>query len=211
MKKTLALLICCALSSATHADANWYASATLGLTTQSDQRATYNSGAGFDIALDSGIYTGGALGFRFASNWRAELEFAYQSVDRPSLTLTPSIGGDGNYASTAFALNLLHDFRVFEDERASLYLGAGVSFPSEIDIDFESGSRESEFSSKSNGTGFQLMGGVRRPFAERWMWDLGLKVLRISDVELDGQDGTPGTLRLDYEPLSVSFGLSYWF
>jgi hypothetical protein len=101
----------------------WYATGTLGLVTQSDQRLAYSRPGVTGVAtstlpLDTGFAAGGAIGRHFGDAWRVELEFMYQSVDHPVFTLAaggPS--GDGNYASTSVAVNALREFDLFGSPR----------------------------------------------------------------------------------------------
>jgi len=52
----------------------------------------------------------------------------------------------GNYASTGVALNGLYSFNLFGREEVRTYVGLGVAWLTEVDIDFEQGGEEVSYS-----------------------------------------------------------------
>jgi hypothetical protein len=48
----------------------------------------------------------------------------------------------GNFASTALAINGLYSFKLFGREEVRAYVGQGVAWLTEVDIDFEQGGQE---------------------------------------------------------------------
>jgi hypothetical protein len=208
----LILLAGAGAASASSGTGSWYATGTLGVVTQSDQKLSYTRPGVTGVAsqtlpLDTGFGAGGAIGRYFGDAWRVEIEFMYQSVDHPTLTLAaggPS--GDGNYASTTVAVNALREFDLFGSPRALTYAGLGAVYATEVDVDFESAGVERSFS--GSGAGVQALLGARYSLGERAFIDAGLRYLLVSGVELDGEDGAVGRIKADYEPLAltVSFG-----
>jgi opacity protein-like surface antigen len=192
---------------------DWYATGFAGFVTQSDQDLAFANRlvtASPVLKNDNGFGAGAAVGRRLGEHWRVEIEFSYQSVDHAPLTLVsggPS--GDGNYASTSVAANALYDFDLFGTPRARTYLGAGVAYLTEVDVDFESAGRESSFS--GSDTGFQLMAGVRYDVGSRAFVDLSLRYLVASSVELDAEENATGRITADYEPLSLMVGFGWRF
>lgn len=193
-------------------DRKWYATATAGFVTQSDQRLDYTRPgvAGVTsrtLPLDTGILTGAAIGRHVGDAWRIEAEFMYQSVDHPNFTLVTGTAGDGNYASTSVAVNALREFDLFGSPSARTYAGLGAVYATEVDVDFEAGGVEKSFS--GSGAGVQALLGARYEFGERAFVDAGIRYLLVSGVELDGEEGgAVGRIKADYEPLAatVSFG-----
>lgn len=193
-------------------DRKWYATATAGFVTQSDQRLDYTRPgvAGVTsrtLPLDTGILTGAAIGRHVGDAWRIEAEFMYQSVDHPNFTLVTGTAGDGNYASTTVAVNALREFDLFGSPSARTYAGLGAVYATEVDVDFETGGVEKSFS--GSGAGVQALLGARYEFGERAFIDAGIRYLLVSGVELDGEEGgAVGRIKADYEPLAatVSFG-----
>ena len=194
-------------------DAHLYATANFGANFMSDQPVRL-SGDGptqsGDASLGSGLLAGAAVGRAFSRSFRAEAEFVYQSVDHDGVRLTG--GGSlpsGNFASTALALNGLYSFNLFGREEVRTYVGLGVAWLTEVDIDFEQGGQELSYS--GDGFGVQLLAGARYDFGERWFLDAGLRYLSAGEVTMDGEGAATGRVRADYEPWSATFGVGWRF
>lgn len=199
-------------SASTAAESGWYAGVLTGVTGQSDQTLRLEGAApeSGKAGFSSGFLSGAAVGYRFGSGWRLETEFAYQSVDRDGPVFrAASLQGEGNYASTGFALNALYEFDLFGSPRARSYVGAGVVALTEVDIDFETAAGERSFS--GDDTALQLLAGVRYDLGERWYLDLGLRQLRASSLRLEGEGSTIGRVRGDYRPWAVTLGAGWRF
>lgn len=190
----------------------WYAGVMGGVAGQSDQAllldgASREEGSG---AFSSGLLAGGSIGFAFGNGWRAEGEFAYQSVDRDNQPFTaPGLQGEGNYASTGFGLNVLYTFDLFGSPSAQTYLGAGFVVLTEVDIDFETPAGERSFS--GDETAWQVLAGVRYYVGDHWYLDLGLRQLRASNLRLEAEEGAIGVVRGDYAPWAVTLGVGWRF
>jgi len=194
-------------------DAHWYATANVGGNFMSDQAVSL-AGDGptqsGDASLSSGLLAGAAVGRAFSRSFRAEAEFVYQSVDHDGVRLA---GGSslpsGNFASTALALNGLYSFNLFGREEVRTYVGLGVAWLTEVDIDFEQGGQEASYS--GDGFGVQLIAGARYEIGERWFLDAGLRYLSAGEVTMDGEAATTGRVRADYEPWSATLGIGWKF
>lgn len=194
-------------------DSHWYATANVGANFMSDQSVSL-SGDGptqsGDASLSSGLLTGAAVGRAFSRSFRAEAEFVYQSVDHDGVRLA---GGSslpsGNFASTALALNGLYSFNLFGREEVRTYVGLGVAWLTEVDIDFEQGGQELSYS--GDGFGVQLLAGARYEIGERWFLDAGLRYLSAGEVTMDGEGAATGRVRADYEPWSATLGIGWKF
>ena len=210
---TLALLAMPLTSIAAPADSHWYASGILGAGFMSDKRLAF---AGSDIAasgnvsLDTGLLTGAAIGYAFNRNWRVEAEFTYQSVEHDGVDLT-GVGSlpSGNYASTALALNGLYSFNAFGSDKVRTYLGAGVAWLTEVDIDFERGGEEASYS--GDGVGLQLLGGARYDVGDRLFVDAGLRYLTAGEVKMKGEGRDTGRIKADYDPWAVTVAVGWRF
>jgi opacity protein-like surface antigen len=194
-------------------DAHWYATANLGANFMSDQSVSL-SGDGptrsGDASLGNGLLAGAAVGRAFNRSFRAEAEFVYQSVDHDGVRLAD--GGSlpsGNYASTGVALNGLYSFNLFGREEVRTYVGLGLAWLTEVDIDFEQGGEELSYS--GDGFGVQLLAGARYEIGERWFLDAGLRYLSAGEVTMDGEGAATGRVRADYEPWSATLGIGWRF
>lgn len=192
-----------------------YASAMLGVANQRDQRFDF-TGAGAtqrrNAQLEPGGLglAGGALGWDFGNGWRMEGEFAYQSVDSKDPGFAaPAPRGSGNYASTSIAVNAIYSADLFGTPRGKAYLGLGVVRLTEVDVDFETTAGERSFS--GSGSGFQVLVGARYDLGERWFLDAGLRWLRASSLDLDGEGSNAGRITADYAPWAVTVGLGWRF
>lgn len=202
-----------AAAGAQAADSGAYATALFGLANQSDQTLAF-SGSGAaqsaEAALDGGGLAGAAIGWQFDNGWRIEGEFAYQSVDSEVTGFrSPAPVGDGNYASTSVALNAIYAFDLFGSPSTTTYIGAGIVRLTEVDVDFDTTAGERSYS--GSGSGFQVLFGARYDLGERWFLDAGLRWLRASSLELDGEDGAPGRIEADYEPWAATVGIGWRF
>ena len=194
-------------------DAHWYATANLGANFMSDQSVSL-SGDGptqsGEASLSNGMLAGAAVGRAFSRSFRAEAEFVYQSVDHDGVRLAD--GGSlpsGNYASTGVALNGLYSFNLFGREEVRTYVGLGLAWLTEVDIDFEQGGEELSYS--GDGFGVQLLAGARYEIGERWFLDAGLRYLSAGEVTMDGEGAATGRVRADYEPWSATLGIGWRF
>lgn len=216
VRSSRAVLIGVALAvagSAHAAEPGAYATALFGIANQSDQTLDL-SGTGAaqsaSAALDRGGLAGGSIGWQFGNGWRIEGEFAYQSVDSDISGFTaPGPAGSGNFASTSVALNALYAFDLFGSPRTTTYVGAGLVRLTEVDIDFDTAAGERSYS--GSGNGFQVLFGARYALGERWYLDAGLRWLRASSLELDGEDGAAGRIEADYEPWAATVGIGWRF
>lgn len=210
----LALLLALGAAPAAYAnDEGLYATALLGLANQSDQTLTW-SGVGApptgnqsrNLALDSGLLGGGALGWAFGNGWRVEGEFVYQSVDagNPGFAPPGPQGAGDNFASTSFGLNLLYDVDLFGSDKAKTYIGLGYARLTEVDMDIGGSSYS------GSGDGFQVLFGARYDLGENLFMDAGVRWLDAGKVKLDAERGS-GRIDTDYAPWALTFGLGWRF
>jgi opacity protein-like surface antigen len=211
-----ALCLALALAAAPAAQASdegLYATALLGLANQSDQTLTWSGitappsgNQSRNLALDSGLLGGGALGWAFGNGWRVEGEFVYQSVDagNPGFAAPGPQGNGDNFASTSAAVNLLYDIDLFGSEKARTYVGVGYAQLTEVDMDIGTSSYSGD------GDGIQLLFGARYDLGENVFMDAGLRWLDAGKVTLDAETGN-GRITTDYAPWAVTVGLGWRF
>jgi outer membrane protein W len=107
------------------------------------------------------------------------------------------------------AINGLYEFDLLGSARARTYVGAGLVYLTEVDIDFEQGSTERSFS--GNGNGVQLLAGARYDLGERWFLDAGLRYLAASGLDLEEESGGSGRIEADYAPWAATIGVGWRF
>jgi opacity protein-like surface antigen len=204
-------------SQASSTDEHWYAGVMGGLASQSDQSLAFSSGANREngtLPLDSGNLVGGRVGRAFGNGWRLEGEFAYQGMDSKGPVFPPRAPpsqapqGAGDYASTSFAVNALYDFNLTGSEKATTYVGFGLVYLTEVDLDIGSGSAGRNYS--GSGSGAQALFGARYDVADAWTIDVGLRYLRATGLSLDQENGA-GRIRADYTPWAITIGIDRRF
>jgi outer membrane protein OmpA-like peptidoglycan-associated protein len=76
--------------------------------------------------FDTGWIVGANVGYKWASNWRAELELAYRSNEGDIIQLTFPAGDQGDNEVTQFTqmINVFYDFPI--TEKLTFSIGAGI-------------------------------------------------------------------------------------
>ncbi|MEM8997712.1 MAG: porin family protein [Acidobacteriota bacterium] len=160
-----------------------------------------------DASYDQGFRSGLAFGWRFDDRFALELEYLYSTNDFDTVLFSDGQRfEEGNYASVVISANAYTFFRRGESLRP--YVGAGVGWVQEVDVDFERGGEEISF--ETDDFGFQAMAGLLWDVNDRWSLDLQARYLLVDGLEMESEDG-PGTVVADYRPLSLFAGLSYRF
>jgi len=143
------------------------------------------------------------------SRWVSEFGWEYRSNDS---TITPAAGAqlpDGNYASNIFYLN--GRYRLTEGSSFTPWLGGGVTWTQEVDLDSEDANGERSFSD-SGSVGFQLMAGADYDLSDRLYLTGELRYSSQTEIELSEQGGGGATVTgLDYQPLTLSVGVGVRF
>lgn len=217
MIKILALsLAATGLSNSTFAseDDSWFLRPYLGLSQVSNFEATANNVDGLTgpakIDLDTGYVTGIGIGYRYNENIAVELAWEYRSNDADVLVADQSLLSNGNYASNIFFINGHYHFN--RQDNWQPYVGVGLSWVQEIDIDFERNGIESSYSSDGD-TGYQLFAGVDYQLAPALALQTELRYGSITGIDLQQEEGNAGGnfSNLDYKPFTLQAGIVYQF
>ena len=194
-------------------DERWYATADIGIGFLGSETLSYRDGtttgstsAGFDPSFAGG----GTIGWRVDDNWRLEGEIMYRRNEMEAVTLS-GVGAstEGDFASLSFAASALYDFNLFGNEDVTSYVGAGVVFVQEIDIDFDIAGSETSF--ETDDVGFQLQFGARYDLGKRWFVDARVRYLALPGVEMEFPANTSRIVEADYAPLTVTAGFGFRF
>jgi outer membrane protein W len=174
-----------------------------------DETGTQKMDASFDLGYGVAL----AAGRWFDDRWRADIEWAYRSNDNDRLKLDDGrVGDSGNFASSGLSLNGYYHFTPGREiGRVSPYVGAGVVWINEVDMDIENGEFGKDYEDlEDDGFGAQFMAGLSYRQTERWRWDAEIRWLYYGEVDMDNDRGTR-VKDLDYAPLSFFVGASYSF
>lgn len=208
---TILTIIC---SQTSYADNNnWFIRPNVGLSALSDFSSTVSgaerNNGNVDIDIDSGFVTGFGIGYKLNNNLMAELAWEYRANDSSVTLPNASISQQGNFASNTFFLNGLYQFNPYNAWKP--YLGAGLSWIQEVDIDLEF--TDSELSYSSNGDlGFQVFGGIAYDLSEKWQLQAELRYTNISGIDLESEFNNTGRFTdIDYAPNTFQLALVYDF
>lgn len=189
-----------------------YLKPTFAISRLSDQNPT-TTGIGArngaaQVSLDNGFAYGLTLGHAYGNGLASEVGWEYRSNDSQTRLADGQRFDAGNYASNVFFLN-----GVYRVQRTGWqpYVGAGLTWIQEIDIDLETGGRELSFAGDGE-VGWQAFAGLEFPLADQW--DLQTEIRYGSagrDLDLVGENQTGRFTGLDYVPVSLQLAVKYRF
>lgn len=192
----------------------WYATANIGLGSLADSTLAYSDGTEVESAeasFDPSFAGGGTIGYRFGNNWSLEGEIMYRRNDLEAIDIA-GLGNfaEGDFASLALGVNALYHFNFGNSGKWSGYVGPGIVFLQEIDIDFDAGGQQ-EVSFETDDTAFQLKFGARYDFSERWFAEAGATYLAASGVTMELPEDSAQTIESDYDHWTISAGIGFRF
>lgn len=192
---------------------NWFVRPYVGLSQMSDLDSDFSNIDGrsgeASIELDTGFTGGIGVGYRLDPRYSVEFGWEYRSNDSETVLDATSEFDGGNYASNIFYLNGHYHFEQAGNWRP--YVGAGLTWVEEIDIDLERGGDELSYSGDGD-SGYQIFAGFDYDLAERWKLQAELRYGSIRDIDLDGEGNDVGGFDgIDYETTTLQLGLVYDF
>ena len=191
---------------------NWYVQPQLGVAFLSDREGVASATDGvdgpWDIQTDSGFLAGIEFGYQVSKQVRVGLQWEYRTNDSDTV-IDGGTTFSGNLASNIFYLNGYYDFAI--DGGFTPYVGAGLGYIQEIDIDLETGDLESSYSGDGE-VGFQFIAGVSYPLSKRLNVNVEARYANFSGIDFEGEENAIGTVSdIDYSPYSLAVGISYRF
>jgi len=162
-----------------------------------------------DIELDSGFTAGFGIAYNFNDKVSTEIAWEYRSNESQTRLADGQNFTEGNYASNIFFVNGIYSLN--KTGRWTPYLGAGLTWIQEVDIDLETNGTEISYSGDGD-VGFQIFGGAQYEFNSKWSIHGEVRYGSNSGIELEGEEGAVGTFsNLDYKPLTLQVGMNYKF
>lgn len=208
-------IITLTMSASVHAqeDSGWFLKPSFGISTLSNQTGTASDAGAFngewDVNTSSGFNAGLGLGYQYNHNVSVELYWEYRTNDTDTTLAATGEVFEGNYASNMFYLNGYYHFTT--DNAWKTYVGAGIGWTQEIDIDIEQNGVESSYSGDGD-IGFQLMVGADYKISENLTMNGEVRYGLMSSIDLEAEENATGTVTgFDYNPLTVGVGLKYRF
>lgn len=175
-----------------------------------DQTGVVTPGASGDGSYDNGFATGLAFGYRYGNGLSAELDWEYRSNGNDAVDFSDGTSfSDGDIASNIFYLN---GYYTFDQNFGKLrpFVGGGVGWVQEIDLDLESGGVETSYSGDGD-LAWQLMLGAETEVARNWRVHGELRYTRVAGADLKQEGGTGRINDLDYDAWTVGVGVTYDF
>ena len=164
-------------------------------------------GSGLKADFGSGFGLGGDIGYRYGNGWAAEVEWNLRRHDVKSVKKgNATLVNDGDFASSILFVNGLRRF-VSPDRSWIPFVGLGVGWVQEIDIDLDSSATKRAWSDQGK-IAMQLIGGAEFKLNDSWRLVADVRVLRLGGVELPAESGVTGRLnKPNYNPVSVQLGV----
>ena len=195
-------------------DAGWSVVPYVGSSLIGDQSGVIEgaqdiSDGPLEVQLDDGFVAG--LGLRYDyknSPWSAEFSWEYRSNDSSTTASDGTELPGGNYASNIFAINGRYAFS--RKGAVTPWLGSGLMYVQEIDLDSENVDGERSFSS-SGAIGLQFMAGIDYSLSSRFYLSSELRYSSITGIDLDEEGGVGRIANLDYQPLTLGVGVGFRF
>jgi len=194
-------------------DNGWFIKPSFGISTLSDQSGNATNAGQFDgdwdVKTSSGFNAGLGLGYQYNPNISVEVYWEYRTNDTDTTIASTGDVLEGNYASNMFFLNGY--YHLTPNQKWQTYVGAGIGWTQEIDIDLEENGVERSYSGDGD-IGFQLMVGADYEVSDNLLLNGEIRYGAMSSVEMTGEENATGTLTgFDYNPLTIGIGLKYKF
>lgn len=187
--------------------ASVYAQASRLGSTRFDEFGNAGFGTGLEASFKTGMGLGGDLGYRYGNGWAAEIEWNWRRHDPSTLRrASTTLASEGDFASNIIFVNALRRF-IGQRGGWTPYLGAGIGWVQEIDLDLNTGATDRAWS-RQGRFGVQLIGGAEIPLSASWRLTADVRLLRVGGVELPAEEGATGRLAQPrYNPVSAQVGL----
>ncbi|MFN8982257.1 MAG: outer membrane protein, partial [Alphaproteobacteria bacterium] len=168
-------------------------------------------GSGLEASFNTGFGFGANIGFQFGNGWATELEWNYRSHPLDSLTKGgATLATDGDVASNIFFINGLRRF-VGLTRGWTPYLGLGVGWVQEIDLDLNTNANQRAWSEQGK-FGVQFIAGGEIPLSNGWSLITDVRFLALGGIDMPAESGVTGRLsKPDYNPVSLQVGLKRLF
>lgn len=175
-----------------------------------DQTGVASAGATGDSSNGGGWGAGAAVGYNYTNNLSVELAWDYITNDSKSSFSDGTNFDDGDFSSSIFFLNGFYKFDPVMDTKIRPYLGAGLGYVEEIDMDLASGGVENSYSSDGEFA-YQLMAGASYPITDKIDFNTDIRYVRVDGVDLKNESGGGSLRDVDYDPVIFTVGASYKF
>lgn len=173
------------------------------------QEEVSSNGATGEAKFNNGFLWGGAIGYKIKENFLAEIAWDYSSNNNENISFSDGNSYEsGNFASSIFFLNGYYQFII--NSNLKPYLGFGLGYVQEIDLDLEKNGAEDSYSDNNNFA-YQFIIGSEYKINNNFSFSSDLRYLRVDNIDLTQETGSAKIGNIDYNPITLSFGLNYYF
>jgi outer membrane protein W len=174
--------------------------------TYGDTTSIGNTNGKADVEPGNGFNAGLGVGYHYTDQLAIELFWEYRSNESETTIADGTQFTEGNYASNIFFLNGHYNFHSGSNWRP--YLGAGLGWVQEIDIDLEANGVELSYSGDGHIT-YQAFTGIDYRLNSRISINAELRYQALSSVDLVEEGGEGSFSSLDYNPITLQLGLTW--
>lgn len=174
--------------------------------TDGDTTSIGNTDGRADVELGNGFNAGLGVGYHYTDQIAIELFWEYRSNESETTIADGTQFTEGNYASNVFFLNGHYYFQ--SDSNWRPYLGAGLGWIQEIDIDLESNGVELSYSGDGDIT-YQAFAGIDYQLNPSISINAELRYQTLSSVDLSEEGGEGSFSGLQYNPITLQLGLTW--
>lgn len=180
--------------------------------TDGTQNGIAGAGATGDGSYDTGFVAGAAVGYEINDRFSAELEWDYRTNGLDQYKFSDGTNfNEGDLSSNIIFLNGFYHFQPVASSKLRPYVGAGLGYVQEIDIDLQpAGGSETSYEGDANFA-YQFMAGAQYALNDNWSINSELRYTRVDSIEFKQEDGSAKLNDIDYDPVTVMAGVSYHF
>lgn len=193
-------------------DSKFYVKAYGGINIQGgqsfDQEGIATPGASGDLDLGTSFRSGASIGYFARPNWSVELTYDYLTNSSSADFSDGASFSDGDYSSVILFLNNYYHLKEIKGFKP--FLGAGLGFIQEIDVDIENAGVETSFSTR-NKLAFQIAAGTDYKITDSIDVFGSLSFISANDLDMESESTGSEIKNINYTPFSLMFGAKYSF
>ena len=185
----------------------------VGVSQLSDQNFVIQDSDSLDgngvASTSSGIAAGLGFGYQVNPSFSAEIYWEYRSNDTDTNIDNVETTFEGNYASSIVYLNGYYHF--MQTKEWDFYVGAGLGYVQEIDLDLEESGLERSYSD-SGDTVVNFMLGFDYALTPDISVNAELRIARAQSEDLPAEVNVSGSAGdLEYSPSTLGLGIKWRF
>ena len=194
-----------------HKSGNVYLQITGGVAALSDKkfnRVQNDTSNSYDTSFEAGFASFAALGYYVTRHWAIEFTGGIIGNDIKSVTSDDDAAKTENFASVPLMVNGIYHFApVSKQFLLRPYGGFGVGVIQELDIDID----DTVELQRKNRFAYQFIGGVAYSVHRNIDLTMDVRYMRVEKTTLKQQGGNQRITEINYDPVTINFGISYHF